>query len=179
MILYSVVARSNDGTILAEATTAGVEGNHAQVTSQLIHALVNDPSLLPAVGNRKTFATNTNNTHSSSTSTAPLKTTENTSSKSRSKAKKSSNSGLFAASSWFSGNSEDDGGDDSYYRHTGGESTNSYWGNSTDDSQSEGMAVPAGGTTSTSMETYFHVLRGEDILVLGLSDDLDGQGRRA
>ena len=63
MILYSVIARSNDGAVLAEATAPGVEGNHPQVTQQLIQALVGNASLV-AIGNRKTFAhaaENTNN----------------------------------------------------------------------------------------------------------------------
>ena len=55
MILYAVIARSDDGIILAEATSAGVEGNHPQVTQQLIQALVGNKSLV-AKGNRKTFA---------------------------------------------------------------------------------------------------------------------------
>ena len=55
MILYSVIARSSDGTILAEATNAGVEGNQALVAQQLIQALVKKTSLV-AIGNRKTFA---------------------------------------------------------------------------------------------------------------------------
>ena len=55
MILYSAIAKSFDGTILAEATTAGVEGNHPIVAQQLIQALVKKPKLL-SIGNRKTFA---------------------------------------------------------------------------------------------------------------------------
>jgi len=55
MLLYSVIARSSDGAILVEATTAGVEGNHPQVTNQLVQKLISNPSLI-ATGNRKTFA---------------------------------------------------------------------------------------------------------------------------
>eukprot|EP01083_Nonionella_stella_P269707 912784_1 len=55
MLLYSVIARSIDGAILVEATTAGVEGNHPQVTNQLVQKLISNPSLI-ATGNRKTFA---------------------------------------------------------------------------------------------------------------------------
>ncbi len=55
MLLYAVIARSNDGTILAETTAAGIEGNHPQVTQQLIQGLVGNPTLV-SQGNRKTFA---------------------------------------------------------------------------------------------------------------------------
>ena len=57
MLLYSLVARSRDGSILVEAKTSGVEGNCPQVTSQLLQKLVEDPSLSP-IGVRKTFTTN-------------------------------------------------------------------------------------------------------------------------
>jgi len=68
MLLYAVIARSIDGTILAEATSAGVEGNQALVTQHLIQALIKKPSLV-TIGNRKTFthvssATGIGNSHS-------------------------------------------------------------------------------------------------------------------
>jgi len=56
MILYTIIARSSDGAILAEATTGGIEGNHPIVMQQLMEALLDKPQLAPTVGNRKTFA---------------------------------------------------------------------------------------------------------------------------
>lgn len=57
MLLYSIIARSSDGIVLVEATTAGIEGNHPQITNQLVQKLVAKPSLVP-LGIRKTFANN-------------------------------------------------------------------------------------------------------------------------
>jgi len=57
MLLYSIIARSSDGIVLVEATTAGVEGNHPQITNQLVQKLIANPSLIP-LGVRKTFVNN-------------------------------------------------------------------------------------------------------------------------
>jgi len=54
MIVYSIVARTVDGIVLAEATTLGLEGNHPQITRELIATLQGNPTLVP-IGNRKTF----------------------------------------------------------------------------------------------------------------------------
>ena len=54
MIIYSVIARSFDGAVLAEATSEGIEGNHPQVTQQLIKRLCGNPALVP-LGNFKIF----------------------------------------------------------------------------------------------------------------------------
>ena len=45
--------------VLVEATTAGIQGNHAQITNQLIQKLTANPGLIP-VGNRKTYSNNVN-----------------------------------------------------------------------------------------------------------------------
>ena len=54
MILYTVLARSSDGVILTEACTAGLKGNHPQVTAQLLNSISSDPIAKPE-GNRQTF----------------------------------------------------------------------------------------------------------------------------
>ena len=55
MLLYSFIARSSDGVVLAEATIGGVEGNHQLAAQQLIQALVRSDHLV-TVGNRITYA---------------------------------------------------------------------------------------------------------------------------
>ena len=55
MILYTVIARTLDGSVLAEGTLPGVEGNHPQISNEVISALRRNPTLV-TVGNRKTFA---------------------------------------------------------------------------------------------------------------------------
>ena len=57
MILYTVLARSSDGVILTEACTAGLKGNHPQVTTQLVSSISSDPISQPE-GNRQTFVSN-------------------------------------------------------------------------------------------------------------------------
>lgn len=54
MILYTVVARACDGSVLTECSAVGMEGNYATISQQLIAILADRPSLI-SVGNRKTF----------------------------------------------------------------------------------------------------------------------------
>lgn len=120
MILYSLIARSNDGIVLAEATSAGVEGNHPQVTQQLIQALIGNP-LLVAKGNRKTFA------HSA-----------------------------FSDERYLADDNDDYDG-------------RAFWGRRDKSNRSK---------TSDSLETFFHVQRGESIYLICLSDDRDSRKQR-
>eukprot|EP00560_Eucampia_antarctica_P002044 CAMPEP_0197833276 /NCGR_PEP_ID=MMETSP1437-20131217/18471_1 /TAXON_ID=49252 ORGANISM="Eucampia antarctica, Strain CCMP1452" /NCGR_SAMPLE_ID=MMETSP1437 /ASSEMBLY_ACC=CAM_ASM_001096 /LENGTH=241 /DNA_ID=CAMNT_0043437241 /DNA_START=39 /DNA_END=761 /DNA_ORIENTATION=+ len=53
-ILYTVVARSSDGVILAESSAVDLKGNHPQVTAQLISSITNDLNCF-AANNHKTF----------------------------------------------------------------------------------------------------------------------------
>jgi len=55
MILYTVIARTSDGSVLVECTLPGVEGNHPQITHELISAVRRNPTLV-INGNRRTFA---------------------------------------------------------------------------------------------------------------------------
>jgi Synaptobrevin/VAMP-like protein len=57
MLLYALIARSSDGCVLVEATSAGVQGNHTQITSQLLQKLTSNINVIP-MGNRKTFTNN-------------------------------------------------------------------------------------------------------------------------
>jgi hypothetical protein len=59
MLLYTLIARSSDGTILVESTTPGLQGNHVQVTNKLLQNLTANPHVVP-VGNRKTYSDNIN-----------------------------------------------------------------------------------------------------------------------
>lgn len=60
MILYTVMARAHDGSILAECSASGMEGNYPSVSQQLIVLLNDRPSIL-SVGNRKTFVYSSDN----------------------------------------------------------------------------------------------------------------------
>ena len=57
MIIYTLIARSSDGMILVESTSAGIQGNHVQITNRLLQKLTANPHLVP-VGNRKTYSNN-------------------------------------------------------------------------------------------------------------------------
>mmetsp|Transcript_22506 Transcript_22506/g.33350 ORF Transcript_22506/g.33350 Transcript_22506/m.33350 type:complete len:315 (+) Transcript_22506:127-1071(+) len=67
MLLYTLIARSTDGCILAEATTPGVTGNHTQITNQLLQKLTANAHIIP-VGNRKTFTNSTRSGYNTSSS---------------------------------------------------------------------------------------------------------------
>ena len=54
MIIYTVLARSQDGAVLVESTASGLEGNHPQITRTLVSCLQQNLELVP-LGNRKTF----------------------------------------------------------------------------------------------------------------------------
>uniref|UniRef100_A0A7S2I7R4 V-SNARE coiled-coil homology domain-containing protein n=1 Tax=Helicotheca tamesis TaxID=374047 RepID=A0A7S2I7R4_9STRA len=54
MIIYTVICRDTDGTVLAESTSGIAEGNFPQITREFINCLINNPETLPD-GARKTY----------------------------------------------------------------------------------------------------------------------------
>mmetsp|Transcript_9354 Transcript_9354/g.20040 ORF Transcript_9354/g.20040 Transcript_9354/m.20040 type:complete len:296 (+) Transcript_9354:218-1105(+) len=54
MIIYTVIGKEADGSVLVESSHAGVEGNFPLIATQLLEKLCDDPNLVP-IGNRKTF----------------------------------------------------------------------------------------------------------------------------
>ena len=55
MIVYALIARANDGSVLAECSAPGIEGNYPTVSQELIKILSDRRALVP-VGNHKSFA---------------------------------------------------------------------------------------------------------------------------
>lgn len=55
MILYAVVARAKDGIILVESMVAGVEGNHPQITVEVLDHVVKKSNAMLPEGGKRTF----------------------------------------------------------------------------------------------------------------------------
>mmetsp|Transcript_23537 Transcript_23537/g.27790 ORF Transcript_23537/g.27790 Transcript_23537/m.27790 type:complete len:284 (+) Transcript_23537:58-909(+) len=120
MIIYTVVARASDGSVLAECSAAGMEGNYPSVLQQLIVILNKRPKLI-SVGNRKTFMYPSNERSSEDVNCDPF------------------------GSLW--------NGIDGILGITG----------------------DSGEGSSNSLDHFFHVIRGEGVWYMCLSDDNEGR----
>jgi len=120
MIIYTVVARASDGSVLAECSAAGMEGNYPSVLQQLIVILNKRPKLI-SVGNRKTFMYPSNE-------------------------RSSNDANCDACGSFWTGI---DG--------------------------LLGITGDSGEGSSNSLDHFFHVIRGEGVWYMCLSDDNEGR----
>ena len=50
MILYAVIARAKDGTVLVESSVAGVEGNFPRITIEVLERIVSSSNYVSALG---------------------------------------------------------------------------------------------------------------------------------
>jgi len=158
MLLYALIARSSDGCVLVEATTAGIQGNHTQITSQLLQKLTLNSNIIP-MGNRKTF---TNNSR-----------TEYFHGHSAIGGGEGEGGDVEMKSYWNNFDTEE------IYNVLGGEEeTKVEKERKTRWTKKNHASSTAGWTSSNDIPYYFHVQRGESVLYVALSDDSNLQDHR-